>query len=246
MSTTVTEIAEDIYRISTYISEFNLQFNQFLIIDEEPMLYHTGMKGIFDIVKESVATKIDPSEIKWISFSHTEADECGSLYEWQQLAPHSTALCSEVGKYINVDDFVALRPAKGMADNEVMTTGKRRFRYIRTPHVPHGWDAGLFFEETTKTLLCSDLFHQNGNVEAKTTSDVIGRYEKMLTDYQQGPFAYYQPYSSHTNAVLKKLAALKPSVLATMHGSTFEGDGEQAIADLAVALKKVMGENLGS
>ncbi|MET0691926.1 MAG: MBL fold metallo-hydrolase, partial [Candidatus Binatia bacterium] len=171
--TQITEIAPDIYRISTFIPEGNLQFNQFLVRDEQPLLYHTGMKGLFPVVRDAVATLIDPSTIRWIGFSHFEADECGALTEWQTLAPEATAVCSFVGKIVSVDDVVARRPAQAMADGEVFSTGKYRFRMLLTPHVPHCWEASLLFEETHGTLLCSDLLHQNGDVEASTSGDVV-------------------------------------------------------------------------
>lgn len=178
--TSVSEIAPDLYRLSTYVPEANLQFNQFLLCDEQPVLLHTGMRGLFPSVKEAVARLIDPTTLRWIAFSHFEADECGSLREWQTLAPEACALCSLVGKVVSVDDVVAARPAQALDDGELISTGKYRLRFLRTPHVPHCWDAGLFFEETQGTLLCSDLFHQNGDVEPITSSDVIGRARQTL------------------------------------------------------------------
>jgi flavorubredoxin len=237
----ITEIAPDIFRLSTYIPAADLQFNQFLIRDDEPLLFHTGMRALFPAVRDAVATLIDPTHLRWIGFSHLEADECGSLPEWQTLAPNATAICSLVAKLVSIDDFVALRPARPMNDGEVLITGRYRFRYIQTPQVPHCWEAGLLFEETNKTLLCSDLFHQNGNVEPETTSDVVGRFKQMLASYQQGPFADYLPYTPRTEPVLRRLAALQPKTLATMHGSTFVGNGEQAIHDLAAVMKAVLG-----
>jgi len=124
------------------------------------------MRGIFQIVKDSVAKLIDPSTIRWIGFSHFEADECGALSEWQKIAPNATAICSFVSKMVSVDDVVAERPAKALKDGEIFVTGKSRFRFLQTPHVPHAWDAGHLFEENSTTLLCSDLFHQNGDVES--------------------------------------------------------------------------------
>jgi flavorubredoxin len=156
----ITEIAPDVYRISTFVPEGNLQFNQFLVRDEEPLLFHTGMKGLFPAVKDAVATLLPPATIRWIGFSHFEADECGSLAEWQTLAPSATAICSFVAKVVSVDDVVARRPAQALADGEQLLTGKYRFRFLQTPHVPHCWEASLLFEETHGTLFCSDLFHQ--------------------------------------------------------------------------------------
>lgn len=235
----VTEIAADCYRISTYIPEIDLQFNQFLIKDEEPLLFHTGMRVLFPAVREAVETIIDPAKIRWISFSHFEADECGSLNEWLQIAPNAQPVCSMVGALVSINDF-AIRPAKGMTDGEVLSTGERRFRYAQTPHVPHCWEAGLLFEETTGTLLCSDLFHQGGDVEPSTAADVIERARKTLIDYQAGPFANYMPYTKHTDGIMQGLAALKPRTLAPMHGSAYQGDGERAIRDLAAVMREVL------
>src|SRR6266850_3370340 len=239
--TQVTEIAPNIYRISTFIPEGNLQFNQFLVRDEQPLLYHTGMKGLFPVVRDAVATLIDPSMTRWIGFSHFEADECGALTEWQTLAPEATAVCSFVGKIVSVDDVVARRPAQAMADGEVLSTGKYRFRMLLTPHVPHCWEASLLFEETQRTLLCSDLFHQNGDVEPSTSADVVGRFKQTLMDYQQGPLANYLPYTPYTESTLQRLAALKPKTLAAMHGSTFVGDGAKALIDVAQVIKEILG-----
>lgn len=237
--TTVNEIAPDFYRISTYIPEADLQFNQFLIKDDEPVLFHTGMKVLFPLVREAVATVIDPSTMRWISFSHFEADECGSLNEWLQIAPNAKAACSVVGAMVSINDF-AIRPAKELSDGEVLNTGKYRFRYLSTPHVPHCWEAGLLFEETQGTLLSSDLFHQCGNVEPSTESDVIERARKTLIDYQAGPLANYMPYTKHTDGVMQRLAELKPQTIAPMHGSTYMGDGEKALKDLATVLRDVL------
>jgi flavorubredoxin len=239
--TQINEIAPDMYRISTFIPEINLQFNQFLVRDEQPLLYHTGMKGLFPIVRDAVATLIDPATIRWIGFSHFEADECGALTEWQTLAPEATAVCSFVGKMVSVDDVVARRPAQALADGEVFSTGKYRFRLLHTPHVPHCWEATHLFEEANGTLLCSDLLHQNGDVEPSTSADVVGRFRQTLVDYQQGPLANYMPYTPYTDSTLQRLAALKPRTLAAMHGSTFVGDGAKALTDVAQVLKEILG-----
>jgi len=239
--TTVSEIAPDVFRISTFVKEFDLQFNQFLVRDDEPLLFHTGPRAMFAAVRDTVATLLNPNAVKWIGFSHLEADECGSLREWQQLAPESMAACSLVGKLVSIDDCMAVRPAKGMQDGEVLTTGKYRFRFLHTPHVPHCWEAGLLFEETQRTLLCSDLFHQNGEVEALTHLDVLDRCRQVLVEYQQGPLANYMPYSTLTAPTLHRLAGLQPKTLATMHGSTYIGDGSRALRDLAAMFKEVLG-----
>jgi flavorubredoxin len=236
----VTEIAPDLYRISTYVPEIDLQFNQFLVKDDEPLLFHTGMKVMFPMVRDAVARLIDPSRVRWVGFSHFEADECGSLNEWLQAAPAAQPVCSVVGALVSVNDF-ALRPARGMAAGEVLTTGKYRFRFMQTPHVPHCWEAGLLFEEVNGTLLCSDLFHQGGDVEPLTESDVVERARQTLVDYQASPLANYMPYTKHTDGILQGLADLRPRTVATMHGSAYAGDGERAVRDLAVVMREVLG-----
>jgi flavorubredoxin len=237
---TVTEIGPDLYRISVYVPQFNLQFNHFLVKDEEPLLYHAGLKGMFAPVRDAVATILDPARIRWIAFSHFESDECGSLNQWLECAPQATPACSVLGAMVCVNDF-AIRPARGLADGEVLTTGQYRFRLCRTPHLPHGWDASVLFEERTKTLLCSDLFHQVGDVEALTSSDVVGRSHESLKEYQAGVLAEYSPYTHYTDELFQKLAALKPKRLAVMHGSSFEGDGARALGDLALVFKAMFG-----
>lgn len=236
----ITEIAPDVFKVSTFIPEANLQFNQFLVRDEEPLLYHTGMRGLFPVVKEAVASLIDPSSIRWIGFSHFEADECGALREWQKVAPEATAICSFVSKMVSVDDVVAERPSRALNDEEIISTGKYRFKFFQTPQVPHAWDAGHLFEEANGTLLCSDLFHQNGDVEPVTSSDIVGRFKETLIEYQQGPMAGYLPYTPDTQEKINRLANLKPNTLAAMHGSTYVGDGESALLDLAAAMKDVL------
>ena len=236
----IDEIAPDVYRISIYVPEYDLQFNHFLVKDEEPLLFHTGYNAMFPLVRDSVATIINPSEIRWIGFSHFESDECGSLNQWLELAPSAQPVCTFLAAALNVND-AAIRPAKGMTDDEILTTGKHRFRFCSTAHLPHGWDAGVLFEESNQTLLCSDLFHHFGDVEPLTESDIVGRARKALQDMQKTPFAYYVPYTPQTDRILQRLAALKPKTLATMHGSSFVGDGERAFFDLAAVIKEVLG-----
>jgi flavorubredoxin len=172
---------------------------------------------LFPEVQAAVVSFIDPQTLRWIGFSHFMSDECGRVPEWQRLAPNSEVVYSLVGKMVSVDDCLAIRPGKGMVDGEVLETGRYRLRFLATPLVPHCWEAGLLFEERERTLLCSYLFHQDGNVEPMTESDVIDRCRKALVDYQQGPLANYAPYCSLTDATLHRLAALQPKRLATMH-----------------------------
>jgi len=236
----VSEIAPDVYRISIYVPEMNLQFNHFLIKDDEPMLYHAGMKQMFPILLEAVRKIISPSDIRWIGFSHFEVDECGALNEWLQIAPNAQAVCSEAGAIVNMGDF-AIRPAFAMAGNDVLSTGKYSYKFIRTPHLPHGWDAGVMFEETNKTLLCSDLFHQNGDVVDLTDKDILASHKSSLIEFEQGPLMEYSPYTHNTPKLLNALADLNPKTLATMHGSSFYGDCSQALRDLDIVMKELWG-----
>ncbi len=231
------EIAPDVFRISIFVEAINLQFNHFLIKDEEPLLYHTGMRQMFPLVREAVERIIDPSEIRWIGASHFEADEWGALNEWLHLAPHAQAICGIVSARVNLNDY-AQRPPRGLEADEAFTTGKFRFRFHPTPHLPHGWDAGVLFEETQSTLFCSDLFHQNGDVVALTDSNVIDRTREALLEYQAGPLMDYVPFTSRTEKLLHGLASLKPKTLAVMHGSAFAGDGEQALRDLVGVMRE--------
>ncbi len=236
----VTEIAPDLYRISVYAEWGDLQFNHFLVIDDEPLLFHTGLRAMFPDVREAVATVIDPSRLRAIGFSHFESDECGALNEWLAVAPNADVVCSDLGALVSVNDFIG-RPARGLEDGGTFSTGRYRFQFCRTPHLPHGWDAGMLFEETQKTLLCSDLFHQTGDREPLTESDVVGRSHQAMREYQAGILADYVPYTPLTSLNLRKLAALQPRTLAIMHGSSFHGDGEQALLDLDAAFQDVFG-----
>lgn len=239
--TSVHEIAPDLYRLSTYVPQIGMQFNQFLVKDDEPLLFHTGFKWLFPQLRDAVARIVDPARLRWLGFSHFEADECGALNSWLDVAPQAQATCSQIGALVSVNDF-AIRPARPLTDGEVLTTGRYRFRFLKTPHVPHCWEAGLMFEETHGTLLCSDLFHHNGDVEPVTGSDVVGRAQKTLLEFEANPvMAHYMPYTLHTERILQSLAALEPQRLATMHGSTFVGDGAQALRDLAQVMKDALG-----
>ena len=238
----VTEIAQDQYLISVYVPGFNLRFNHFLIKDEQPLLFHTGMKQMFPLVRDAVARLLDPATIRWISFSHYEADECGALNEWLEVAPDATPLCGLVGALVSVNDM-AIRPARIMAHDEVLAIGRSRVRFRQTPHVPHNWEAGLLFEEVNRTLFCSDLFTHEGDTEPIIESDVIERAKKSLIDGQKGPFANAYPYTPLTVPLLHGLAELEPRQLALMHGSVYAGDGGRALRELAVTMREVLGKD---
>ncbi len=238
---TITEIAPNVFRISIFAEPFNLQFNQFLVKDDEPLLHHAGMRGMFPDLRDAVATIIDPAKLRWISFSHFEVDECGALNKWLETAPSAHAVCSAVGAMVNVNDF-ADRPPRGLQKGEVFSTGQCRFRFQPTPHLPHGWDAGVLFEETQKVLFCSDLFHQTGNVKPIVESDdILDRSRTAMIDYQAGPLMDYLPYTTNTKRLLGELSDLKPETLAIMHGSTFKGDGGHLLRELDPVLKEVFG-----
>jgi len=151
--TNIDEIAPDLFRLSIYVEDFDMQFNHFLVRDDEPLLFHAGFKGMFPALREAVGKLIDPTTLRHIAWSHFESDEVGALNHWLELAPEAQPVCTLVGKLVSVDDF-SIRPARGMAEGDVLRTGKYRYRFHRSPHLPHGWDAGVLFEESRKTLFC--------------------------------------------------------------------------------------------
>ncbi len=236
----IDEIAPDVFRLSVFVPEFDLQFNHFLVRDDEPLLYHAGLRAMFPALLGAVSRLIEPARLRHVLFGHFESDECGSLNEWLAIAPAAQAAAGAVGTIVNLGDFAA-RPARTLADGETFETGRRRFRYIPTPHLPHGWDAGTLFEETSRTLFVGDLFHQTGDREALTTENVADRSRETLVAYQAGPLADYVPYTRNTPALMDRLASLRPRTLAVMHGSSYEGDGAAALAALDGVLREVLG-----
>jgi len=245
MDTTVNEIAADVYRISTFHPEYGIQFNQFLLKDDEPFLMHTGFKKMFQTTFDALASIMEPSKLRWIGFSHFESDECGALNEWLSVAPRSEALCSVVGAVVMVNDF-ADRPARALADNETLSTGRHQLQFLATPHVPHGWDAGLFFDTVDRTLFCSDLFFHPGNPEPLASAQVLERAQESIVQNLTGPLANDMPYTPHTGATLARLAALKPRTLAVMHGSSIGGDCAAAVAGLARFIESTLGAHKDS
>ncbi len=237
---TITEIADEVFRISTFIPERNLQINQFLVRDEEPLLWHTGQKFLFEGVREAVAKVLTPTSIRWIGFSHFEIDECGSLNDWFALSPNAQGFCSFVGARVNMNEY-ASRAVKGMKDDEVFATGKYHYRFRATPNLPHCWDAGLLFDDTSRTLFCSDLFHHMGDAEPITKSDIVGRARAHLEDMEKSPMSDYIPYTSKTENLLGGLADLHPGTLAVMHGSSYSGDCAKSLRDLGTVIREVVG-----
>lgn len=229
--TTVDLIADGIYRISTPVPPEAMpggfSFNQYLIADEKPLLYHTGPRKLFPLVREAIETVLPVSSLAYIAFSHVEADECGSLNEFLAEAPDAVPLCGQIAAMVSIDD-IAIRPAKAMADGEVISLGKHRLRVLATPHLPHGWECSMAFEETTGTLLCGDLFTQPGHQNAAVTEgDILESSEafRLQMDY----FAH----SPDTRRHLSRLSELNPNTLACMHGSAWRGDGAALLMKLA-------------
>ena len=241
MQSNVTEIAPDIYRISTFHPDFGIQFNQFLIKDDEPFLMHTGFNKMFQTTLAAVSSIITPADLRWIGYSHFEPDECGALNAWLEVAPRAQAASSVVGAMVCLNDF-ADRAPRALADDEILQTGRHRLRFLATPHVPHGWDAGLFFDEVEETLLCSDLFFQPGDPEPLIESGIVDRARDSIQGNLAGPLAKDMPYTPYTDSTLLRLASLEPKALAVMHGSSFRGDGKKAILDLAGVIKDLLGK----
>jgi flavorubredoxin len=223
------------------VPELDMQFNHFLVRDQQPLLFHAGLKGMFPLLRDAVATLIDPAQLRYVAWSHFEADEVGGLNQWLELAPRAEPVCTFVGKVVSVDD-VALRPARGMTPADVLATGTYRFRFLATPHLPHGWDAGLLFEETRRTLFCSDLFHHVGDPPPLVSHDLIGPCLAAMQQMQQGPLAGYLPHTPQTERLLAGLAALQPQTLALMHGSAHSGASGPMLTELAAALRQVFGD----
>ena len=225
------EIADGIFRISTWIPEVTpagFTFNQFLVVADEPLLFHTGARGLFPLVAEAVARVTPVESLRWISFGHVESDECGAMNMWLAAAPEAEVTFGALGCDISLNDLCD-RPPRALAEGEVLDLGGKRVRQISTPHVPHGWEAQVLFEETTGTLFCGDLFTQVGAPAALTGDDIV---EPALLAESMFHFTALAP---HTVATLRGLGDLQPATLAVMHGSSFQGDGQHALYDLAAS-----------
>jgi flavorubredoxin len=201
-------------------------FNQFLIDADEPMLFHTGMRGLFPLVADAVAKVMPVARLRWIGFGHVEADECGAMNQWLAAAPHAQVAYGQLGCDVSLNDL-ADRPPRALADREVLDLGGRRMRWLDTPHVPHGWEAGCFFEETAGTLFCGDLLTHGGDPAPVTSADVLDAAIGM--EMASGAMTL----APSTGAVLQRLADLAPRTLALMHGSSYAGDGAAALRGLA-------------
>ncbi|SAK76001.1 Beta-lactamase-like protein [Caballeronia hypogeia] len=232
--TNVEEIADGLYRINTPVTlpgdAGGFSFNQYLIVDDEPLLFHTGPRRMFPLVHEALSHVIDPSTLRHIAFSHVEADECGSLNEWLATAPDAAPLCGTVAAMVSISDLADRAPV-ALADGQAISLGRHRVKWLDTPHLPHAWECGFLMEEHTRTLLCGDLFTQGGaTLPALTTADILGPSEA---------FRRSMDYFSHTrnaDAMFERLAQLEPTTLACMHGSAWSGDGAALLRALALSV----------
>lgn len=231
--TNVHEISDGIHRINTPVridgaGEFS--FNQYLIVDDEPLLFHTGPRKLFPVVREAVASVLPIETLRHIAFSHVEADECGSLNEWLAVAPESAPLCGTVAATVSIADL-ADRPPRAMAHAEALALGAHSLRWFDTPHLPHAWECGFLMEERTGTLLCGDLFTQGGDgSRVITESDILGPSEEFRKAMD------YFSHSRNARSMLEMLAAANPTTLACMHGSAWRGDGAALLRALADCL----------
>jgi flavorubredoxin len=227
--TRIDEVAEGIYRISTPVTLVpgGFTFNQYLIVDDEPLLFHTGPRRMFPLVSEAIATVLPLERLRHVGLSHFEADECGSLNDFLAVAPAAAPACGRVAAMVSIDD-VADRKARALADGETLSLGRHVVRWLDTPHVPHAWECGFLFEERTRTLLCGDLFTQGGADHTPVTeSDILGPSEAMRAGMD------YWAHATNTRPTLERLAGLAPTTLACMHGAAWRGDGAHLIRALA-------------
>ena len=231
-NTRVDEVAAGIYRISTPLDVIpgGFTFNSYLIDDDEPALFHTGYRKLFPVTLEAISKVMPAEKLRWIGGSHFEADEYGALNELLAVAPQATPFGTEVGVMTSLNDY-GIRPARGLGDGEEFLIGSRRMKWMYTPHVPHGWDCGVLFDISTRTLLCGDLFTQAGaGLPPVTESEILTASEGM-----RGMMDYYA-HATSTTAILERLAALDPALLACQHGSAYRGDGAALLRELAAKI----------
>jgi flavorubredoxin len=228
--TSVHEVADGIFRISTPVPGFS--FNQYLIVDDAPLLFHTGPRRMFPLVREAVSRVMPVERLRYVSFSHVEADECGSLNDWLRAAPDAAPVCSQVAAMVSITDL-ADRAPQPLADGETLALGSRDVRWIDTPHLPHGWECGYLFDERTRTLLCGDLFTQGGTDHpAVTETDILEPSEAFRLGMD------YYAHSTNQRLLIEKLAATEPTTLACMHGSAWRGDGAGLLLALSESLAR--------
>lgn len=232
--TNVHEIADGIYRINTPVPPGDIpggfSFNQYLVVDDEPLLFHTGPRRLFPLVSEAIAAVMPLARLRYVALSHVEADECGALNQFLAAAPEAVPLCGQVAAMVSIGDL-ADRPPKGLADGEVLPIGKHRLRWLDAPHLPHGWECGYLAETTTATLFCGDLFTQPGvGAEPLTASDILDPSEEFRRALD------YYAHAPNSGALLEKLAATGSGTLACMHGSAWTGNGAALLRALAARL----------
>lgn len=231
--TNIHEIAAGIYRINTPVGlpgAAQFSFNQYLVVDDEPLLFHSGLRRMFPLVREAIAAVMPVERLRYIGLSHFEADECGALNEFLAVAPQAVPLCGQVAALVSVNDY-ADRAARALGDGEELNLGRHRMRWFDTPHMPHGWECGLMMDMSTRTFFCGDLFTQGGTGDvALTDSDILGPSEAF-----RAPMDYYS-HAPNTGAVLEKLALENPITLACMHGSAWRGDGAGLLRELSRVL----------
>lgn len=226
VNTIVTEIADRIYQLSTYVERADLRFNQYLLVADEPLLFHCGQHALFPAVRAALGTVLAVEQLRWVSYGHSEADESGAMNDWLGAAPAACVAVGILGCMLAANDL-AIRAPRALADGETLDLGGKRVRYIATPHVPHCWDAGLLYEETTNTLLCGDLFTQAGNGAAITGGDIVAPALAIEDRYHSTAL------TPATAPTIRRLAALAPTTLGLMHGPAFRGDGRRALDALA-------------
>lgn len=231
MDTDLSEIADGIYRISTFRDPPGLMFNQFLVVAEQPLLFHAGHRSLFPRVTEAVGKVIDPGMLRWLSFGHIEADESGAMNHWLGLAPHAQVVHGRIGVGVSLEDLADRAPI-ALADGETLDLGSKRVRWIDTPQLPHGWEAGLLFEETTATLFAGDLFTVLGPGPATRTADLVEPALNAETAF------HATALTARTSAQIADLADLAPATVASMHAPAFAGDCVQALRDLASAYEE--------
>jgi flavorubredoxin len=231
--TRVDEIADGVYRICTPLDVIpgGFTFNSYLIDDEEPLLFHTGHRKLFPVTAEAIQTVLPVQSLRWIGGSHFEGDEFGALNEFLAAAPRATAFGSEIGVLTSLDDF-ATRGARGLRDGEELAVGSHRLHWVYTPHVAHGWDCGVLYDQSTATLLCGDLFTQPGATPSPVTeSEILSASEAM-----RGMMDYYA-HATGTSPILERLASLRPAMLACQHGSAYRGNGAALLRELAARIE---------
>ena len=235
MQTTVDEIAAGIYRLSTYVPDADFMFNQFLVDGEEPLLFHTGPRRMFPLVSEAIGRVIPIERLRWITFGHIEADESGAMNELLAVAPNAQVAHGRTGVFVSVMDLADREP-RPLDDGEVIDTGGHRVRYLSTPHVPHGWDAGVYYDETTGTLLSGDLFTTTGASKPLVSDDLL---EGALAAEETFRSTALTPVTAPT---IRRLADLRPTTIALMHGPSFSGDARSQLLGLADAYEQRFAE----